>query len=464
MSSARREFLKTSGLAAVAGLLPASFFASITSEKRQNENQNNSFVIEGAYIITMDEDLGNISHGTIIVENGKILSVGQQHSLPEGFEVIDGRDFIVMPGLIDCHWHLWTSLLKSMAGSSSENGYFPLTTRFSGLYQPRDMEVATRLAAAEAINSGITTVADYNHNARNPDYVLAGCKALAESGIRAEVLYGSYRDKPETEPTPFAEIEQVLNKLRKDPEYRMISLGLGSRGPDYPRLQKDWERARELGMNISIHASQTPEKLGQIQKLEDMGILGSDVNIIHANYITSREVEAMADSNCTVTMTPYTEMRIGFGLPKVNTLYKGGINLALGVDSTALTGSANLFENMKLILNLANAEARDEFFMDHRDVLKMGTVNGARALGIDHLVGSLSPGKRADLIMLNRKDINLSIGNNPVNLAVEAGKTHNVDLVAIDGKIVKRNGALTTMVLENVIEDSREALERMSKK
>lgn len=460
----RREFLKTTGLATAAGLIPGAFFDVFHPDENTTDTQTKSFVIKDAYILSMDENIGDISKGSIVVEHGEITEVGQEVAFPEGMEIIDGEDQIVMPGLIDSHWHLWTSLLKSMAGNSSENGYFPLTTRYSRLYTPAEMELATRYAAAEAISAGITTVADYNHNAQTPDYVLAGCKALADYGMRAQVLYGTYRDMGESDPTPFEGIEQVLNELKQDKKYDLLSLGLGSRGPDYPQLRRDWERARDLGMRISIHAAQTPDKQGQIQKLADLGLLGSDVNIIHANYISPGEIREMAAADCTVTMTPYTEMRIGFGAPKVNQLYEGGVNLALGVDSTALTGSASLFENMKLIQNISNAEARDEFFMPPYEVLKMATINGARALGIDKITGSISPGKRADLIMLSRNDLNLSVGKQVRHLVVEAARPHNVSFVVIDGKIVKRSGRPVHFDLQDLIRESREALNRMSLK
>lgn len=464
MALQRREFLKRTGMAAAAGFIPGALFGALHPGKRQAGTRTKSFVIKDAYILSMDENIGDISRGSIMVENGEITDVGEEFPLPAGIEVIDGKDHIVMPGLIDCHWHLWTSLLKSMAGNTSRNGYFPLTTRYSRLYTPADMELASRYAGAEAIFAGVTTVADYNHNAQNPDYVLADCNALADLGLRAQVLYGTYRDMEQSDPTPFEGIKQVLEELRTNRKFDMISLGLGSRGPEYSRLQSDWERARDLGMRISIHAAQTPDKQGQIQKLADLGLLGSDVNVIHANYISSNEIREMAGAGCTVTMTPYTEMRIGFGTPKVNGLHKGGVNLALGVDSTALTGSADLFENMKLIQNLSNAKARNEFFMPPYEVLKMATINGARTLGIDRITGSISPGKRADLIMLNRNDVNLAVGRQVRHLVVEAAQPHNVSLVAIDGNIVKKSGKLVQVEMQDLIEESREALERMSSK
>ena len=465
MDLKRRNFIKKSGLFTAAGLLPGSFSALAEALDTSSEAQtNDAFVIKEATIITVDDALGNFENASIYIKDGKIAEIGQNISVPSGTEIINGKNRIVMPGLIDCHWHLWTSLLRSMAGDTEEKGYFPMTTRYSRLYSENDMKIATQYAVAEALHSGITTVCDYNHNARNPGMVLADCDALAESGIRAQVLYGNYRDQKPSEPTHFTGIRQVLDKLREDEKYRLLSLGFGSRGVGYEHLKSDWQKARELGLRISIHASSNEDQKGQIQKLENMGLLNSDVNIIHGNAITPQEIEAVKESGASITMTPFSEMRIGYGLPKVNELHEAKINTSLGVDTTGLSGNADMFAIIKLILNLSNGLAKSEFYLHPKEVLKMATINGARTLGIADITGSLTPGKRADLIMLNRNDLNFSSGTRPEHLIVEAAQPGNVDLVAIDGKILKRNGQLTGMNASLVVKDAEAAFERMYRK
>ncbi len=465
MDLKRRNFIKKSGLFTAAGLLPDSFSALATALDTSSEVQkNNTFIIKETTIITVDDALGDLENASILVKDGKIAEIGKDVSVPEGIEVINGKDSIVMPGLIDCHWHLWTSLLRSMAGDTEQQGYFPMTTRYSRLYSENDMKIATQYAVAEALHSGITTVCDYNHNARTPAMVMAGCDALAESDIRAQVLYGYYRDQNSSEPTHFDGIRKVLNKLQEDEKYRLLFLGLGSRGVRYQHLKSDWEKARELGLRISIHASSNEDQKGQIQQLENMGLLKSDLNIIHGNAITPPEIKAVKSSGASITMTPYSEMRIGYGLPKVNELHEAGVNTSLGVDTTGLSGNSDMFSIMKLILNLSNGQAKNEFYMHPKEVLKMATINGARTLGIADITGSLTPGKRADLIMLNRKDLNFSSGKRPEHLIVEAAQPDNVDFVAVDGKILKRNGQLTGMNVSSVVKEAETAFEKMYRK
>ncbi len=455
--------MKKSGLFAAAGLLPASFTGITAANRSFNKRTTaeNSFAITNAAIITMDDELGEFDKADILIQNGEIVQIGKSLSVPSGVEIINGEGFLVMPGLIDCHRHMWTSILRSMAGDKKSEGYFPMTTRYSSLYTPEDMEIATRYAAVEAINAGITTVIDYNHNARNPKYVMASCNALSETGIRAQVLYGNYRDKKDAASTPFEEIQDVQKILQNEEKFKLLKLGLGSRGATYDQLKNDWDKAREMGLGISIHASSNASQKGQIMTLSKKGLLGRDVNIIHANAITPEEIEVVKQAEATITMTPFSEMRIGYGFPKINVLHEAGINLTLGVDTVALAGNADMFSLMKLIQNLANATAKNEFYIEPGEVIKIATLNGAKILGLENITGSLTPGKRADLIMLKRNDLNFSSGSKIKHLAVEAAQPQNVDFVAVDGKILKRNGKLTQIDVEEIISTAVASFERM---
>ena len=463
MNKGRRKFLKQTSLYAAAGFLPLEFslFGSLIGTN--NPDPERSFLITNTFLISMDTEVGDLDNVSVLVLNGEISQIGKNISIPPGIPVIDGAGAIVMPGLIDCHWHLWTSLLRSMAGYKEGQGYFSMTASYSKYYTAKDMELAARYAAAEAINSGITCLSDFNHNARQTDYVMASCNALADAGLRAQVLYGDYRDQPSTEPTHFDGITEVLQEIRTNEKYKLLDLGLGSRGAGYEQLASDWEKARALDMKIAIHASSTEAQKGQIQQLYNKGLLGNDVNIIHGNAATPSEIKYMKETGTHLTMTPFSEMRIGYGLPPVNSFHTTGLNLALGVDTTPLSGNADLFSAMKMILNLSNAEAKDEFFMKPSEVIEMATINGARTLGVDHVTGSLRPGKRADLIMLKMDDLNFSTGDQHDSLIVEAAQPTNVDFVAVDGRILKKDGKLTGFDTEVLVEEAEATFRRLKR-
>jgi len=466
MNLLRRDFLKKTGLLSVAGLLPTGLIQlqNIQTEIKDHSSQEQNFLIRNVHILSMDEEIGDFERSSVLVENGKIKEISPQISAPEGITVIDGTDGILLPGLIDNHWHLWTSLLRSMSGSREGEGYFPMTERYSKLYSPDDMYLAAKFAAAEAINAGVTTLNDFNHNARSPQHVMASFDALAEMGMRGHIAYGGYRDLPANTPTDWKGIRQVYKQVSENEKYRNISLGLGARSVSSPFLEEDWQMARDMGLLISIHASSNHQQKGQISELYQKGLLGKDVNIIHGNAITPEEIQMVKESGASITMTPFSEMRIGYGLPKVNELMRAGINLGLGVDTTSLSGNIDHFSTMKVLLNLGNALAFDEFHVSPRDVMKMATIDAARLLGIEDKTGSVTPGKAADLIMLKKDDLNFSASTQPYHLIVEAAQPENVEFVSVDGKILKKNGELMGFDQKELVSQAKMTLRKMQGK
>ncbi|WP_037313970.1 amidohydrolase family protein [Salegentibacter sp. Hel_I_6] len=460
MSKDRREFLKKSGLIGLGGFI--SPFA-IFSEEKAIDFQQETFLIKNAEILSMDEEIGDFTSGSLLVESGKISEVGENIDIPQGIEVIDAEGGILIPGLIDCHWHLWTSLLRSMSGDSPDEGYFKMTARFAKLYSPADMELAATYAIAEAVHSGITCISDYNHNARNWEFVKASFDAMAKMGIRGHVSYGTYRDMPEDDPKDFKGIKSLKKLIESDSKYDSISLGLGSRYANYKNISEDWKRARDLGLRVTIHASSNEGQKGQIASLFRKNLLDSDVNIIHGNAITPEEIKFLESTGASLTMTPYSEMRIGYGLPKINELNESTINCCVGIDTTALTGNAHLLDSLKMLQNLGNANAKDEFYINPKEVLKMATINAAKNLGIEKETGSLTPGKSADLVLLKKNDINFSTGNKPYHLLIESALPENIDLVMVKGKILKYDGKLTGINLEKLIEKAGNRFTEMNK-
>ncbi|MDT0649869.1 amidohydrolase family protein [Autumnicola edwardsiae] len=462
MGIERREFIKKAGVFSAAGFLPTKILSFEEGLSAEGPVKMTNFVIKNVQVLSMDADIGDFERASVVVENGIIKSVSEDEADFPNTEIIDGEGAILLPGLIDNHWHLWTSLLRSMAGDSKNEGYFPMTARYSKLYSPQDMKLAAKYAAAEALNAGITCLNDFNHNARTPEYVLASFDAFSEAGMRGHVAYGPYRDLSCDTPTDFEGIKKVLEIIEGDKKYKNISLGLGARSVNSQFLKEDWSRARELDLPITIHASSTEDQKGQISKLANIGLLGNDVNIIHANFITNEEISAVKESGASITMTPYSEMRIGYGFPQVNRLMQSGINLGVGVDTTALSGNADLFSILKLLLNIRNAQAKDEFATDPKEVLKMATINAAKILGIENETGSVTPGKNADLIMLRKDDLNFSASTQPYHLVVEASQPANVEFVSVGGKILKKNGKLLSVDGKELVKKAKDTLKRMT--
>src|SRR5467141_229144 len=180
----RRGFM--GGLAALA-------VASAQSARRDRAPSKlparGELVLRNAYVMTMDPELGDIAGGDVHIKDGKIIAVGKGVTAPRA-PVLDGRRMIVLPGLVETHWHMWNTLLRSFAGEKTDQGYFPTAAAFGAVMTPDDMYHGTRLAAAEALHSGITTVHDFCHNVRSRGHAEADIRALQEAGLRARWSYG----------------------------------------------------------------------------------------------------------------------------------------------------------------------------------------------------------------------------------------------------------------------------------
>jgi cytosine/adenosine deaminase-related metal-dependent hydrolase len=169
------------------------------------------------------------------------------------------------------------------------------------------------------------------------------------------------------------------------------------------------------------------------------------MQIIHANFASPEEIDAMAKAGASVSLSPFSELRIGFGMQHTGRFLAAGIPVGLSVDTVELTGNADMFGIMKLIQNLENGEAESEFKLNARRVLELATIEGARSMGIADKVGSLKVGKRADLIMVATRDINLGVFGDPAHMLVTAAQPANVDTVLVDGRILKQGGKLSAM-------------------
>lgn len=462
----RRHFLRTTALGIIGlggfdnllTMLPASAQVSKLPAHRE-------FIVRNAYVMTMDSKFRDLPRGDVHIRNGKINAVGVSLTAPNA-ELIDGQDMIVLPGFIDTHWHMWNTLLRSMSGDQKEHGYFPTSESLGKVFTPEDMYQGVRLAAAEAIFSGITTVHDWNHNIRKPAYADAAVQALTDTGIRARFSYGYYQGQPSEEITRLDDLARVQRDWFANSSSTLLTLGFASRGTECsPKVnQQEWKTVRQMGIPISVHANSSPQWTNEIEYLYKENMLGRDVQVVHAISSTAAEIEMLAKTGTSVSLSPYTEMRAGFGFPKTTELLAAGVVVCLSVDTTALSGNADMFSIMKAIQNIENARAEDEFKLPPRRVLELATINGARALGIDDFTGSLKPGKRADLILVSTKHINIGVFTDAAHLLVEAAQPANVDTVIVDGRILKRHGQLLGFDLDEVFREVNESLGAVRKR
>jgi 5-methylthioadenosine/S-adenosylhomocysteine deaminase len=425
---------------------------------------SDALVIRHGHVLTMDPGLGDIPGGDVLVGGGRVVAVGTGLDAP-GARVLDARGMIVAPGLVETHWHMWNTLLRSMSGEGPEPGYFRVSVGLGRAFGPDDVYQGTRLACAEAITSGITTVHDWCHNVRGQAHAEASLRALAESGLRARFSYGYAAGHANDRPMDLA----GLGRLHRDWDSRggLLSLGMAWRGPggSNPAMQvppavyrQEAEAARALGLPVTVHACGPLSAAGQIAALAAADLLGPDLQVVHANCATPAEIAQLAEAGAAVTVSPYTEILIGYGMPRTGDFLAAGIPTGLSVDTTVLSGNADMFAIMKVTQGIANATARHEFALTARRVLELATLEGARSLGMAGETGSLTPGKQADLIIVETGGPNLGVFTDPAHMLVTAAQPANVDTVIVNGRILKQGGALVGLDAARISREARAAL------
>lgn len=416
-------------------------------------------LIRGGHVMPVEPGAEDLPGGDVAIDNGVIVGVGRELDLP-GAQVIAADGCIVMPGLVDTHWHMWTTLLRNMSGKDAKHGYFPMTTVLGNAFTPDDMHLGTLLSAAEAIHSGTTTVHDWCHNVVSPAHARADLRALEESGLRARFSYGVARRTPNDQAMDVADLAALQGDWAAHAQDGRLTLGMAWRGVQYalptagtwqvrPMPETVWRReydaARHLGLPITVHADSWAPDRGHIAAMAEKGLLFDGLQVVHGLSATAEEMHALGAAGGSLSSSPASELRIGYGISRLNDWMAAGVLTTLSVDTTPLTGNADMFGIMKLAENIANGAALDEFRLPPRRVVQMATLDGAEALGIADRTGSLKPGKRADVIVIDARAVTMAPFTDAAHMVVNSAEGWNVDTVVIDGRVLKRGGRLVAL-------------------
>jgi 5-methylthioadenosine/S-adenosylhomocysteine deaminase len=471
----RRNFLEA--IAALSSLGVAACATGQTQSKLSAADRKTAtlpprgeFVVRNAYLLTMDTKLGDIPSGDVHVRNGALVAVGPKLSAP-GAEEIDGRNRIALPGFVDTHFHLWGSFARGVV-ADGDFDYFPVMSRLGPVMTPEDAYNSARLGIAEAINSGLTTIHDWSHNIISGAYADADLRALRDCAIRARFSYGYSRNlqqKPR-ETADFNDIARVQREWFGALNDGLLTMGFASRGAgDTPPevYRKEWAFARSLGLPITQHAGRSIGEIKRFRRIEMLyqdKLLGPDVQLIHTYSASAEERGMIAETKSHVSIAPFTASRLASGLPYLGDLLKRGVQCSLSVDTTTVGGNADMFSIMRLMLQLNHLRSMDVMEVQPRRILELATLDGAKDLGIADRVGSLTPGKRADLILVRTNDLNVAPFFNPSLLLVQQAQPYNVDTVVIDGRILKHKGELIALDTEEIIRKAAESFNAARKR
>jgi cytosine/adenosine deaminase-related metal-dependent hydrolase len=459
----RRDLLRLAG-----GGAAAIGIATMGPAVGEAAEANSEFVIRGGRILTMEADIPDLLHGDVHVRDGIIVAVGADIEAPKA-RVIDGSNRIVMPGFVDTHWHLWNTYPRGLVQADGRvHGYFPTTLRVGPYVTAQDGYKSARLSIAEAFVSGITTIHDWSHNICSPQHADAELQAITECGIRARFSYGPPQDLSVSAPMDVADIGRVQKQWSR--QDGMLSIGAAVRAPQpTPRgevsvdlVASEIGAIRKLGLPYTIHGGGK----NLISTLASKGLLGPDLLMVHPQGMTDEERKAVAASKTSYSISPVIEMSfsaVRSGYIQFAELEALHVPLCLSVDSSGV-GNTDYFNVMRALLwsNWRRTDVDLKLQLNPKRIVELATIEGARRLGVDHVTGSLKPGKRADLITIRTNELNIAPVGDPYYSLVFSAQPKNVDLVVANGRVVSEGGKLTTIDMDKVIGEAVAAADALA--
>ena len=427
------------------------------------------FVIRGATVLSMDPNTGDFAAGDVHVRDGAIVAVGPRIDA-SNVQQLDGRGMICMPGFVDTHWHLWTSFLRPFVRADvDEFGYFPVSNRLGQLFTPEDSYRSVMLGIAEALSAGVTTVHNWAHNVRSPDHADAELAAMRDAGIRGRFAYGPAQGMPDDQPMDMAGVARVKRGWMPGDGLRTLgicsrnigamSIGGATRGTlTIEMAKRDWGGARDLGLPVTVHTSgPSPIKL-----LDEAGLLAPDVQLVHPLLTTPEERAILKARGVSYSTAPVGEARrpASVGVIQLGELLEAGVKVSLSTDHTT-NYNCDPFVAMRILFALHQHRIGNKIPLTTKRLVQLATIDGAVDLGIADRTGSLTPGKRADIILIRTTDINMAPVGDPYEAIVSLGQPANVDSVVVDGRILRQAGKFTTLDHGKVLREAKEAAETL---
>jgi 5-methylthioadenosine/S-adenosylhomocysteine deaminase len=466
----RRTMLK--GTAALTALVAAS--GEVTAQPAAARSAagpgaplppRGELIIRGATVLTMDPGIGDFATGDVHVRDGAIVAVGPRVEAANA-QVVEGGGMICMPGFVDTHWHLWTSLFRPFVRADvGELGYFPVSNRLGQLFTPEDSYRSVMLGIAEALSAGVTTVHNWAHNVRSPDHADAELAAMRDAGIRGRFAYGPAQGMPDDQPMDMAGIARVKRDWM--PGDGLLTLGICSRNIGAMSIggaargtltidmaKRDWGGARALELPITLHTSgPSPIKL-----VEEAGLLGPDVQLVHPLLTTPEERAILKARGVSYAIAPVGEARrpSSVGVIQLGEMLEAGVKVSLSTDHTT-NYNCDPFVGMRILFALHQHRIGSKIPLTLKRLVQLATLDGAVDLGIADKTGSLTPGKRADLILVRTTDINMTPVGDPYEALVSLAQPTNVDTVIVDGRILRQAGKFTALDHAKVVREAQEA-------
>ncbi len=426
--------------------------AQLLVPPRRTGQPGRRYLIRGGTVLSMDPAVGDFATADVLVEGKKILAVGVNLAAGDA-DVVEAAGRLVMPGFIDTHHHQFETALRSFLPNGllvndgqphgAVNYMEYVLGRFSPVYQPQDVYIAELFGALSQLDAGVTTVHDLSQTHHSPAHTEAALRAITEAGQRTAFSYSESQANPH-----FADEARRLQQQYFSSKDQLLTLVIG--GEVYaPNYREVWQLARGLGLPIACHVL-GPMMPGVFESIAKDGMLGPDNLLIHMTGIDDESWKITAGSGAGISLSVPIEMAMGHGTPPILEALGLGLEPSLSSD-VECTMAADMFTQMRGVFTqqrmLAHEAAthgagRGPALLTARDVVRFATVHGAQDLWLGDKTGSLTPGKEADIILLDATALNVAPLNNAPGAVVTLMDRSNVETVIVAGKIRKWQGRL----------------------
>jgi 5-methylthioadenosine/S-adenosylhomocysteine deaminase len=431
-----------------------------------------SILIKNGYVVTVDPARRVLDGGYVLVgDDGKIAAVGKGDGPTGATEIVDATGMIVVPGLMNLHQHPWMNLFKGLAdGMLLEPWVFNFVQPCIESLQIEDLIASSRLAALEMLRTGTTTVLTHDTGFLLPEYEAAFIEPMSEAGIRQLFarMFQCRTPKRPNHPLSAKEAAMQFNKLVE--RYHGANNGLTRIGmviecnahhtelgrSSDELVRTGYNTAVEHDLRVAVHMSGGTLSLDMgftkylrltgrrdVAYLEQLGVLDHRWILKHGIQFTDTDIATIRERGCHAIYTPTSESMRGGGLGPWPNLYRAGINCALGSDGPAVDYSVDMVEQMKACIYLQNVKFLDPTVMSPERALEMATINAARAIGLESELGSLEPGKRADIAIFDLNDPQMQVVHNPLYNFICCARGADAHTVIVDGQTLLKNGKFT---------------------
>jgi 5-methylthioadenosine/S-adenosylhomocysteine deaminase len=440
--------------------------AAVSVTFAQTPPRQVALVITNGIVVTMDGDRRVIQNGAVAIDGANIAAVDTADAIRRQFrgsDTIDASGQVVMPGLINTHTHAPMVFFRGLADDLAlmdwlNNYIFPAEGK---TVSPDFVRAGTRLAALEMIQSGTTTFADMYYF---EEEIAKETKAAGMRGVLGQTIIQFPVADAKTPADSLARAEAFIKQFREDPLITPAVAPHAMYTLDGPTLRAARDLSRRYNVPTLIHLAETRDEVKTAQErfksspvayLDSLGFLGPGVVAAHGVWVSDSDIALLKSRGVGVSHNPESNMKLASGTAPVPAYLRADVAVGLGTDGAASNNDLDMFEAMRMASLLHKLQTFDPQAVGAKTALEMATIRGARALGMDRQIGSLEPGKRADVIVVSMASARQTPMYDPLSHLVYVTRGDDVQTTIVNGKVLMRNRKMLTLDEADIIKESR---------